>query len=138
MAMGSLNRPVFGRMGRLGFGHQYTTKMKVFMKKIRFLAKIGISITVFPFLRFLTILPLHLYFELIQPMFEFLEISIPYKIPYIFALKSHPNYKDIPIISGSNIHLTFLKLFGHIFSTIEIDILFLLTCLRIFELSIMY
>ena len=52
--MGSLNRLVLGRMGRLGFGHQYMTQMKVLIKKIRFLAKIGQSVAVFPFLRFLT------------------------------------------------------------------------------------
>ena len=53
-AMGSLNRPVLGQMGRLGFGHKYTTQIKVPLKKIRFLAKIGRSIAVFPFLHFLT------------------------------------------------------------------------------------
>ena len=58
MAMGSLCRPVLGQMGRSGFGHQYTTQIKVLMKKIRFLAKIGRSLTVFPFLHFLTSLPL--------------------------------------------------------------------------------
>ena len=41
MAMGSLNRPILGQMGRLGFGHQYKTQIEVFMKKIRFLVKIG-------------------------------------------------------------------------------------------------
>ena len=41
MAMGSLNRPVLGRMGCLGFGHQYMTQIKVLMKEIIFLAKIG-------------------------------------------------------------------------------------------------
>ena len=60
MAMGSLNRPVLGRMGRLGFGHQYMTQIEVLMKKIRFLVKIGGSVAVFPFLRFLTSLPQHL------------------------------------------------------------------------------
>ena len=60
MAMGSLNRPVLGRMGRLGFGHQYMTQIKVFMKETRFLIKIGGSVAVFPFLRFLTSLPLQL------------------------------------------------------------------------------
>ena len=54
MAMGSLNRPVLGQMGRLGFGHQYMTQIEVFMKKIRFLVKIGRSVAVFPNLHFLT------------------------------------------------------------------------------------
>ena len=42
-AHGSLEQPV------LGFVHQYTTQIKVLMKKIRFLVKIGQSIAVFPF-----------------------------------------------------------------------------------------
>ena len=54
MAMGSLNRPVLGRMGRLGFGHQYMTQIEVFMKKIRLLVKIGRLVAVFPNLHFLT------------------------------------------------------------------------------------
>ena len=41
MTIGSLNRPVLGRMGRLGFGHQNTIQIKVLVKKIRFSAKIG-------------------------------------------------------------------------------------------------
>ena len=57
-AMGRLNQPVLGQMGHLGFDHQYTTQIKVIMKKIRFLAKIGRLNAVFPFLRFLTSLPL--------------------------------------------------------------------------------
>ena len=58
--MGSMNWPVLVRMGRLSFGYQYATQIKVlvFMKKIRFLAKIDLSITVFPFLHFLTSLSL--------------------------------------------------------------------------------
>ena len=63
MAMGSLNRPVLGRMGRLGFGHQYGIQIKVLMKKIRFLTKIAQSIAVFPFLYFLTSLPLQFCFN---------------------------------------------------------------------------
>ena len=59
-ATASLNRPVWGRMGHLGFGHQFTTQIKVLIKKIRFFAKIGRFIAVFPFLRFLTSLPLQL------------------------------------------------------------------------------
>ena len=59
-ATASLNLPVWGRMGHLGFGHQYTTQIKVLIKKIRFLAKIGRFIAVFPFLHFLASLPLQL------------------------------------------------------------------------------
>ena len=63
MTIGSLNRPVLGRMGRLGFGHQNTIQIKVLMKKIRFLDKIGRLIAVFPFLCFLTNLPLQFCFK---------------------------------------------------------------------------
>ena len=62
MAMGSLNRPVLGQMDRLGFGHQYSTQIKVLIKK-RFLAKIGRPVAVFPFLHFLTSLLLQLCFN---------------------------------------------------------------------------
>ena len=41
MAMGSLNRPVLGRMGRLGFSHQYMTQIKVLMKKNFFWPKLA-------------------------------------------------------------------------------------------------
>ena len=56
-AMGSPNLPVLGQMGPFGFIHQYTTQNKVILV---FLAKIGRSVAVFPFLSFLTISHLHL------------------------------------------------------------------------------
>ena len=52
-----------GWMGRLEFGHQNITQIKVLMKKIRFLAKIVRWVAVFPFLGFLTSLPLQFCFN---------------------------------------------------------------------------
>ena len=115
MTISSLNRSVLGRMGRLGFGHPYMTQMKVIMKKIRISAKIGRSIAVFPFLCFLADLPLQLCFNSAYVwIWKF--IAIPNKIPYVLPFKWRRTYWNIPILSGSNMCLTFPKFFGASFT----------------------
>ena len=39
-------------------------------------------------------------------------LSIPNKIPYVFPFKWHQSHKNIPILRGSNMCLTFIKFFG--------------------------
>ena len=63
MGMGSLNQPVLGQMGQFGFGYQYMTQIGTQEKKNKILVKIGRLVAVFPFLRFLTSLPLQLCFN---------------------------------------------------------------------------
>ena len=56
--MGSPNQPVLIRMGRFGFGLQYTTQIKALTKKIRFLAKSRIYIRLFISIHFIKKIPL--------------------------------------------------------------------------------
>ena len=87
MAMGSLNRPVLGLMGRSGFGHQYTTQMKVLMKKTKIFGQNWPIDNCFPIFAFFDKFTSAFVFEFYVCLNFWKFISISNKIPYIFALK---------------------------------------------------